>query len=101
MNYRHDIVRRVLITERNAETPDTPDARRTYYFEVARDANKIEIKKAMEGLFDLKGKIHSLRTNIRPSKKKRRPGPYRPGRTPERKRAILTLKPGHEIPDLS
>lgn len=43
----HDIIRRPIITERSMDQV----ADKKYTFEVAKDANKIEIKKAVEEIF--------------------------------------------------
>ena len=46
MTYAHDIIRRPIVTERSMDQV----ADRKYTFEVARGANKIQIKKAVEEL---------------------------------------------------
>ena len=51
------IVRRALITEKGTVLREQ---RNQYYFEVARDANKIEIKQAVETIF--KVKVATVRT---------------------------------------
>ena len=43
----HDIIRRPIVTERSMDQV----ADRKYTFEVARGANKIQIKKAVEEIF--------------------------------------------------
>ncbi|RLE17749.1 MAG: 50S ribosomal protein L23 [Acidobacteria bacterium] len=49
MKNAHDILLRPIVTERSNELQEqNPPA---YVFEVARDANKIEIKKAVEKIF--------------------------------------------------
>ncbi|NLK51267.1 MAG: 50S ribosomal protein L23 [Syntrophomonadaceae bacterium] len=64
-----------------------------YTFYVNRDANKIEIKQAVEQRF----KVHvmDVRTMMVKGKIKRR-GRY-VGRTSDRKKAIVTLRPGDRI----
>lgn len=64
-----------------------------YTFIVDNNANKIEIKKAVEELF--KVKVLKVRTLKVPGKN-RRMGRYE-GKTPERKKAIVTLRPGDKI----
>ncbi|MEO0089379.1 MAG: 50S ribosomal protein L23 [candidate division WOR-3 bacterium] len=67
-----------------------------YIFEVAKDANKIDIKKAVEELF--KVKVEKVRTiNVRG--KPRRMGIFE-GRTSSWKKAIVTLKEGERIEGL-
>lgn len=62
-------------------------------FEVAREANKHEIKKAVEDLFDVA--VTKVNTVIVRGAS-RRVG-RRQGKRPNVKKAIVTLKPGDEI----
>ncbi len=48
---QYDVIRRPIITEKSSLTKD---ASNQYVFEVAREANKIEIRKAVEQLFKVK-----------------------------------------------
>lgn len=64
-----------------------------YFFAVRKDANKIQIKKAVEDLY--KVKVDSVNTQVMPGKTKR--VRYQIGKTPEWKRAVVTLKDGHKI----
>ena len=50
MKTAYDIIIRPIITEQSMEDLDI----KKYAFEVAKDANKIEIKKAIEEIFDVK-----------------------------------------------
>ncbi len=61
-----------------------------YIIEVAMDANKIEIKKAVESLY--KVKVSKVNTSRMPSKWKRVRTSY--GYTSQWKKAIVTLKDG-------
>lgn len=61
---------------------------RAYPFEVARDANKIEIRKAIEQLFD-NVKVVAVRTMNR--KGKRRRLRHKSGRTRSWKRALVFI----------
>ena len=64
-----------------------------YTFLVAPWANKIEIKQAIEKLFNVK----VLKVNTLVDRGKlRRMGRFQ-GRQPDRKKAIVTLKPGDKI----
>jgi large subunit ribosomal protein L23 len=66
-------------------------------FKVLRDANKIEIKDAVEKIF--KVKVQSVRTaNFHG--KKRRQGRYS-GRRPDWKKAYVTLKEGEKMIEFS
>lgn len=90
MREPHQIIRRPLITEKGTELKDHGNQ---YLFEVARDANKIEIKRAIESLFRVK--VLQVRT-ISVRGKERRVGRYL-GRTPDWKKAVATLKAGDSI----
>jgi large subunit ribosomal protein L23 len=65
----------------------------TYEFHVRKDANKIEIKKAIENIFQVK--VKTVTTVIRKGKAKRL-GRFE-GHTPDRKRAYVTLASGHKL----
>ena len=84
MKNAHDIILRPVLTEKGYDGI----ADKKYVFEVALDANKIEIKKAVEKVF--KGvkvaKVNTLRTEG----KIKRQGAHA-GRTPEVKKAYVTL----------
>ena len=80
----YDIIKRPIITEQSmAET----EAKK-YTFEVAKDANKIEIAKAVEEIFGVK--VAKVNTMNVPGKAKRL-GAARPGRTKDWKKAIVQL----------
>ena len=84
------IVRRALITEKGTVLRET---RNQYHFEVAREANKIEIKHAIEIIFSVK--VASVRTQQLRGKVKRQ-GRYA-GKRSDWKKAIVTLKPDQKI----
>ncbi|MDR1486624.1 MAG: 50S ribosomal protein L23 [Deltaproteobacteria bacterium] len=68
-------------------------------FEVAMDANKIEIRKALESAFSIeKNKIKKITTQIVPGKPKRKGRTS--GFTREWKKAVVTLVPDYTIRDL-
>jgi len=84
------VVRKALITEKGTRLRET---RNQYHFEVLRDANKIEIKRAIETIFSVK--VDSVRTQqIRG--KVRRQGRF-VGKQSDWKKAIVTLKPDQKI----
>ena len=84
MKNPHDIILRPVLTEKTYDGL----ADKRYVFEVALDANKIEIKQAVEQVFDVKvDTVNTLRT----LGKIKRQGRYS-GRTPEIKKAYVTLK---------
>ena len=84
------IVKRALITEKGTVLREM---RGQYHFEVARDANKIEIKHAIETIFNVK--VADVRTMVSHGKVKRQ-GRWA-GRRSDSKRAIVTLKPDQKI----
>ncbi len=84
------IIIRPLITEK---TTQQKDDNHQYVFEVHRDANKIEIKSAVEQLF--KVKVLKVRTINVLGKIKRLGRKY--GKRPDWKKAIVTLKEGDRI----
>ena len=78
-----DIIVRPIITEKSMEGL----AERKYTFEVARGANKIEVKKAVETLFGVKvAKVNTISVKG----KKKRMGRTE-GYTSDWKKAIVTL----------
>jgi large subunit ribosomal protein L23 len=82
----HDIIRRPVLTERAYDGFEL----KRYVFEVDIRANKTEIKRAVEQVFDVKvARVNTLRT----LGKVKRQGKTS-GRTPEIKKAYVTLKPG-------
>ena len=83
MKYAHDIIRRPIISEKSM----LGIADKKYTFEVAKDANKIEIKNAIEKVFGVK--VKSVNT-INMSGKMKRVGVHA-GRRPSYKKAIVTL----------
>lgn len=84
------IIRKVLITEKGTILRETL---RQYFFEVARDANKIEIKRAVESVFQVK--VDSVQTMQIRGKVKRQ-GRW-VGRRNDWKKAIVTLKADQKI----
>lgn len=64
-----------------------------YTFWVSTAANKIEIKSAVEKMF--KVKVEEVRT-LKVKGKEKRQGRY-VGKTPDRKKAVVTLKEGNKI----
>ena len=64
-----------------------------YFLSVRKDANKIQIKQAVEDIF--KVKVLSVNTQVMPGKLKR--VRTQQGRTPDWKKAVVTLKEGQKI----
>ena len=86
----YQIVRRPLITEKSTRQKDES---RQYVFEVAPEANKVEIQHAVEQLF--KVKVLNVRTTNVLGKLKRLGRRY--GKRPDWKKAIVTLNEGDRI----
>ena len=83
MKTAYDIVIRPIITEQSMEDLDI----KKYAFEVAKDANKVEIKKAIEEIFGVTViKVTTL--NVRG--KEKRVGRYT-GKIARRRKAIVAL----------
>lgn len=87
-----DVIRRPLITEK---TSILREDGRTIVFHVAQDANKIDIKRAVEHL--LGAKVASVRTSTTHGKVKRQ-GRFS-GKRPDWKRAYVRLRDGEKLPD--
>ncbi len=82
----YDIIKRPVISEQSMAEIDI----KKYVFEVAKDANKIEIAKAVEEIFGVKvAKVNTL--NVRG--KEKRTGRYPAGHCPSWKKAMVTLTP--------
>ena len=87
-----DIIRRPLITEK---TTVIREDGRTLVFQVARGANKIDIKRAVEQLFSIK--VQNVRTSLAHGKVKRQ-GKFA-GRRSDWKKAYVRLKDGEKLPE--
>ena len=80
----YDIIKRPIITEQSMDQAEM----KRYTFEVAKSANKIEIAKAVEEIFDVKvAKVNTLNMYG----KEKRTGAYPAGRRPSWKKAMVTL----------
>jgi large subunit ribosomal protein L23 len=94
MKQAHNILRLPVITEKSTFEKEKLQ---TLTFKVARNANKIEIKDAVEKIF--KVKVASVRTaNFHG--KIRRQGRFA-GRKPDWKKAYVTLKKGEKMFEFS
>jgi large subunit ribosomal protein L23 len=84
------VILRPALTEKSTEEQETL---RTYRFEVAPEANKIQIAEAVERLFDVK--VEAVRTQIRPGKPRRRG--WTSFHSPARKIAVVKVAEGGKI----
>lgn len=85
-----DIIIKPLLVEKVMRQKE---GNKKYAFLVDPEANKKEIKWAVETMF--KVKVQSVNTTVRKSKPKRTR--LIPSRTPQRKKAIVALQPGQRI----
>ena len=87
-----DVIRRPLITEKTSLLREDG---KTLVFQVATDANKIQIKQAVEKL--LGSKVAMVRTSIVHGKIKRQ-GRFA-GQRSDWKKAYVTLREGEKVPE--
>ncbi|MCM8790101.1 MAG: 50S ribosomal protein L23 [Candidatus Omnitrophica bacterium] len=85
----HDIVKGMIRTEKGSAIL----ALNKYLFWVDKAANKIEVKRAIEDMY--KVKVDNVNTVMMRGKLKR--VRYAVGKTPDWKKAIVTLKEGSKI----
>ena len=90
----YEVIRRPLVTENGH---DMKDKQRTLCFEVALDANKTQVKAAVEKLF--KVKVQEVRTANFDGKLRRR-GRFS-GYRPDWKKAYVRLKEGQKTPEFA
>ena len=88
----YDIIRKPIITEHSMDQI----ADRKYTFEVAKSANKIEIKKAVEEIFKVEvEKVTTMNYNGKP----KRQGVFA-GKRADWKKAVVKLKEGSKTIEL-
>lgn len=88
-----EIIKRPIITEKAMKLGEQLQ----YVFEVDPKANKIQIKKAIEEMFEVKVEsVRTLRVKGKVRTRYTRRGIMR-GKTPLRKKAYVTLKEGFTI----
>jgi large subunit ribosomal protein L23 len=88
----YDVIRRPLITEKGHAQRE---AASTLCFEVHKDANKIEIRQAVETVF--KVKVAEVRTSLTAGKLRRR-GRFT-GYASDWKKAYVRLQAGQKVPE--
>jgi len=86
----HQIIKKPLVTEKSSLQKD---AGQVVAFEVALDANKVEIKQAVEKAFNVK--VAGVNTCVVAGKVKR--VGRNSGKRPNRKKALVTLAEGSTI----
>jgi large subunit ribosomal protein L23 len=91
------VAHRILVSHHLSEKTNLLSTEGRYVFKISTDANKIEVKKAVEKVYD----VHVTDVNIVNTRGKvRRMGRTR-GRTSDWKKAIVTLKKGEKIQGLA
>jgi len=87
----YDVIRRPVISEKSSLIAETLNQ---YAFEVADNANKQQIKQAVEIIFEKK--VKKVNTMVMPAKRGMRGrNPYR--RSSQWKKAIVTLEAGEKL----
>ena len=85
----HSVIIRPIVSERSYSLME----QNKYTFEVAKDANKYQIKDAVEELFN----VHVARVNTMSVKPKTKRVRYVAGKTRSWKKAVVTLREGETI----
>jgi len=89
MTYASEIIKALLKTEKST----LHEPQNQYLFLVDKTANKIQIKSAVEEIYKVKVKTVNTLISCGKLKKVR----YQLGRTPDFKKAMVTLKEGQKI----
>ena len=92
MSDHFSVIKRPVVTEKSSHLREEENQ---YVFEVASDANKIEIRKAIENLFGVR--VADVRTSIVRGKVRRMRRGY--GKTPNWKKAVVSLQ-GDDVIEL-
>jgi large subunit ribosomal protein L23 len=86
----HSVIKKPLFTEKGAKIKETENK---VLVEVSKDANKLDIKRAIEEIFKVKvEKVATVTTSGKWKKYGRSIG-----KRPDRKKAIITLKKGEKL----
>src|SRR5690242_4614756 len=92
MNSLMEVIKRPVVSEKGVTKKDSE---RTLCFEVAAEANKTQIRQAVQTLF--KVKVAEVPTTTTAGKLRRR-GRFS-GYRPDWKKAYVKLKPGEKVPE--
>ena len=90
MDHR-DVILRPVVSEKSYTLLDD----NAYTFVVHPDANKIEIRQAVEAIFGVR--VAKVNTLNRPGKRRRNRRAFTYGKRPDTKRAVVTLVEGDRI----
>lgn len=88
MKNPYDIIQSAVISEKSTDIK----SKGKYVFKIANDANKIEVKNAIEKLYEVKVKSVNI-LNVK-GKTKRSGRMLRAGKRPDTKKAVVTLQSG-------
>ncbi len=84
-----EVIIRPVITEHSYDMME----KNTYTFEVAKDSNKVEIRQAVEAIFNVKVvRVNTINVKSKPKRMR-----YQLGRTRTWKKAMVTLQQGDTI----
>ena len=92
INFYRNIILRPVITEKSMAEAEQLNK---YHFYVHPNANKIQIRQAIEALFDVR--VACVNTMNTKGKTRQRSFRHRIGQTAAEKKAIVTLAPGDRI----
>lgn len=92
MSGPRDVILRPVVSEKSYALLDGG----VYTFVVAPGSNKIEIRQAVEAIFNVE--VVKVNTLNRPGKRKRNRKKQTFGKRADTKRALVTLAPGQSIP---
>jgi large subunit ribosomal protein L23 len=91
MRDAREVIVRPVVSEKSYALLDQG----VYTFVVHRDANKVEIRQAVEAIFGVR--VSKVNTLNRPGKRKRNRRNWTFGTRPDTKRAVVTLVAGDRI----
>ena len=87
----YEVIRRPIVTEKSSMLTDVYNQ---YVFEVALEANKFQVREAVEFIFEVT--VKNISTMVMPAKRGRR-GRRWYQRTSQWKKAVITLEEGDSI----
>ncbi len=91
MRDHRDVIIRPVVSEKSYALLDAG----VYTFIIHPDANKIEVRDAVEAIFNVR--VLKVNTLNRPGKRKRNRRSFTFGKKPDTKRAVVTLHAGDRI----
>jgi len=91
MRDHRDVIIRPVVSEKSYGLLDAG----VYTFVVHPEANKIEVRQAVEAIFNVR--VIKVNTLNRPGKRKRNRRSFTYGKKPDTKRAVVTLAAGDRI----